>query len=86
MPVPEPLSPLESALLHAFRQEGVRAGESVPAGLLIRKAFGNSAPLGGVVETALLDLEFRGLIAPGPDPIGATSWALTPAGHKMANR
>ena len=86
MPAPEPLSSVESALLQAFRREGVRPGDFLPAGILIRKAFGNSAPIGGIVETALLNLEFRGLIAPGPDPIGATSWALTVAGAKMANR
>ena len=84
--MPEPLSSIESALLHAFRQEGTRAGDCVPAGLLVRKAFGNSAPIGGVVETAFLNLEFRGLIAPGPDPLGATTWVLTPAGAKIVNR
>jgi hypothetical protein len=33
-----------------------------------------------------MSLEFRGLIAPGPDPIGATSWMLTPSGDRIVNR
>ena len=84
--MPDPLSSLESSILHAFGQEGARVGDCVPAGLLARRAFGNSAPIGGAVETAFLSLEFRGLIVPGPDPLGATSWALTPSGAKLVNR
>jgi hypothetical protein len=84
--VQEPLSSLESALLHVFRQKGARAGDPIPAAVLVRNAFGSSGPVGGEVETALLNLEFRGLIAPGPNPIGATSLALTPSGDKIVNR
>jgi hypothetical protein len=84
--LPDSFSSLESALLHVFRQKGARAGDPVPAGVLVWNAFGSSTPVRGEVETALLSLEFRGLIAPGPDPIGATSWMLTPAGDRIANR
>jgi hypothetical protein len=81
--VSERLSPIESALLHAFQQQGARVGDPISASVLVRSAFRWSGPVGGEVETALLNLEFRGLIMPGPDPIGATSWALTPAGQKF---
>jgi hypothetical protein len=79
----ESLSSTESALLHVFRQQGARVGDPIPASVLRWNAFGSAAPLWGELETALLNLEFRGLIAPGPDPIAAASWALTPAGAKF---
>ncbi len=84
--MPETLSSLESALLHVFRQKGARAGDPIPTAVLAWNAFGSAAPVGGEVETTLLSLEFRGYIAPGPDPISATSWMLTPAGEKIVNR
>jgi len=84
--VPESFSSLESALLHAFRQQGARAGDPIPAAVLIRSAFGSSTPVGGEAETALLNLEFRGLIAPGPGPLAGTSWMLTPSGERIVSR
>lgn len=83
----EPFSSIESALLHAFRQQGARAGDPIPAAVLIRSAFGSSSSnVAGEGETALLNLEFRGFIAPGPGPIAATSWMLTPSGDRLVNR
>lgn len=35
------------------------------------------------IETALLNLQFRGVIEPGPDPFSATSWALTESGEEI---
>jgi hypothetical protein len=84
--LPESFSSLESAVLQVFRQKGVRAGDPIPAAVLVWNAFGSSTPVGGEVESTLLNLEFRGLIAPGPDPVGATSWMLTPAGDRIVNR
>ena len=84
--MPESFSSLESAVLQVFRQKGARAGDPIPAAFLVWNAFGSSTPVGGEAETALMSLEFRGLIAPGPDPIGATSWMLTPAGDRIVNR
>jgi hypothetical protein len=85
--VPESFSSAESALLRVFREQGARDGAPIPAAVLIRNAFGSSNPnVAGEAETALLNLEFRGLIAPGPDPIGATSWMLTPSGDRIVNR
>jgi hypothetical protein len=84
--VPESFSSLESAVLQAFRQNGAHAGDPIPAAVLIRSAFGSSNPnVAGEAETTLLNLEFRGLIAPGPGPIAATSWMLTPSGDKIVN-
>jgi len=85
--VPESFSSLESALLHAFRQQGARAGDPIPAAVLIRSAFGSSSSnVAGEGETALLNLEFRGLIAPGPGPLAGTSWMLTPSGERIVSR
>jgi hypothetical protein len=81
--MPEPLSSIESALLHVFCQQGARAGDPIPASVLSWNAFGPSAPVWGELQTALLNLQFRGLVAPGPDPVGATSWALTLAGEEF---
>jgi hypothetical protein len=84
--VAETLSSVESALLRVFHQKGARTGDPIPAAVLVWNAFGSSTPVGGEVETALLNLEFRGLIAPGPGPIAATSWMLTPSGDRLVNR
>ena len=81
--MPEPLSSIEAALLRVFQQQGACAGDPIPVSVLSWKAVGASGPVWGELETALLNLEFRGLIAPGPDPVGATSWALTLAGEKF---
>jgi hypothetical protein len=75
----ESFSSTELALLRVFRQKGARAGMAVPESVLSEGVlFSGGAPvLDGAVETALLNLQFRGMIEPGPDPFSATSWALT---------
>ena len=81
----ESLSSIERALLRVFRQKGVRAGMVVPESVLREGVvFSGGAPvLTGAIETALLNLQFRGMIVPGPDPFSATSWTLTELGEEI---
>jgi len=80
-------SAIELALLRAFRQKGACAGMAVPTAVLAETVYlsGGAPVLTGAVTTALYNLEFRGLIAPGPDPFSATSWALTESGDEIVN-
>ncbi len=80
----EPLSAIESALLRVFQQQGARAGQPLPVDVLVATVSQSGLPvLSGALETALLNLQFRGVIAPGPDPISAFSWMLTHHGEKI---
>ena len=81
----ESLSSIERALLRVFRQKGVRAGMVVPESVLREGVvFSGGAPVQtGAIETALLNLQFRGMIVPGPDPFSATSWTLTELGEEI---
>ena len=78
----EPLNAMESALLQVFREQG-GVGVPVPTDVLATNASlrGGSGPMfTGSLETALLNLQFRGLIAPGPDPYSAMTYVLTLSG------
>ena len=83
----ETLSVTELALLRVFRQKGAYAGDVVPTAVLTEAVVlsGGAPVLDGAIETALLGLEFRGLIVPGPDPFSATSWMLTTLGDDALN-
>jgi hypothetical protein len=80
---PDPLSATELALLRVFRQKKARAGDPLPTEVLESSVVlsGGAPVLDGAIQTALFNLQFRGLIAPGPDPYSAISWALTSAGE-----
>lgn len=74
---------MESALLQVFQEQGAGVGIPVPTDVLAANAYmrGGSGPVfSGSIETALLNLQFRGLIAPGPDPYGAITYVLTLSG------
>lgn len=81
----ESFSSTELALLRVFRQKGARAGMTIPESVLSDGViFSGGAPvLTGAIETALLNLQFLGMIVPGPDPYSATSWTLTESGEKI---
>jgi hypothetical protein len=81
----ESFSSTELALLRVFRQNGARAGVAIPESVLTDGVvFSGGAPvLNGAIETALLNLQFRGVIEPGPDPFSATSWTLTESGEEI---
>jgi hypothetical protein len=83
--MPESFSSTELALLRVFRQKGGRAGIAIPESVLSEGViFSGGAPaLNGAIETALLNLQFRGMIEPGPDPFSATSWMLTESGEEI---
>lgn len=83
----ESFSSTELALLRVFRQKRARTGMAIPADVLSDSVvFSGGAPvLTGAIETALLNLQFRGLIEPGPDPYSATSWMLTESGDEIVN-
>ena len=80
----ESLSTIQRALLNVFRQKGARAGDPVPDSVLrdgVAFSGGPGAP--DSLETALLDLVFRGVISPGPDPLAGRSWVLTASGDAI---
>lgn len=81
----ESFSSTELALLRVFNQKGARAGIAIPESVLSEGViFSGGAPvLTGAIETALLNLQFRGIIVPGPDPFSATSWMLTKPGEAI---
>lgn len=81
----ESFSSTELALLRVFRQKGARTGVPIPESVLSDGViFSGGAPvLTGAIETALLNLQFRRVIEPGPDPFSATSWALTESGEEI---
>jgi len=83
--VTESFPETELALLRVFQQKGGHAGMVIPTSVLTHSViFSGGAPvLDGAIQTALLDLQFRGLIVPGPDPFSATSWRLTHLGHEV---
>src|SRR3954471_5015357 len=85
--MPDPFSSTELALLRVFRQKRARAGISIPTNVLAETVIlsGGAPSLMGAIETALLNLQFRGLITPGPDPFSATSWELTESGDEVAH-
>jgi len=84
----EPFSTTELALLRVFHQKGARAGVPVPTDILVETVVlsGGAPVLTGAIQTALLNLQFCGVSAPGPDPFSATSWALTESGDQIVNR
>jgi hypothetical protein len=81
----EPLNAIESALLQVFREQGVILGDPIPTDVLVANVSlrGGAPVFGGSMETALLNLQFRGLIAPGPDPYSATTYVLTQSGAAL---
>lgn len=80
----ESFSTIQRALLTVFRQKGARAGNPVPDSVLRDGVVFTGGPgQADTIETALLDLMFRGVIAPGPDPLAGTSWVLTPSGDSI---
>ncbi len=82
----ETFSAIESAVLRVFQQKGARTGEPMPVAVLGQTVSHSGIPvLNGALETALLNLQFRGLIAPGPDPISAYSWVLTRHGEHIVH-
>ena len=83
----ESLSATERALLRVFLQKGLHAGSALPTTVLTDTVFlsGSAPVLEGAIETALLGLQLRGLIVPGPDPFSATSWMLTELGDEAVN-
>jgi hypothetical protein len=83
----ESFSATQSALLRVFRMKGAEAGDALPTAVLAESVVlsGGAPVLNGAIETALLDLQFRGLLEPGPDPFSATSWMLTEAGDDVVN-
>ena len=84
--MPEPLSSLETALLQVFRRTGARTGDPVPASVLRQNiVYGGGPAAASDIESALFNLQFRGLIAPGPGPLSGTSWVLTISGYATAN-
>jgi hypothetical protein len=86
-PMSDSFSAIEMALLRAFRVKGARAGDAVPTDVLAETVYlsGGAPVLTGAVTTALYNLQFRGLITPGPDPFSAMSWALTESGDEIVN-
>jgi hypothetical protein len=86
-PMSDSFSAIEMALLSAFRLKGARAGAAVPTDVLAETVYlsGGAPVLTGAVTTALYNLQFRGLIVPGPDPFSAMSWALTKSGAEIVN-
>jgi len=77
----ESFSTIERALLNVFRQKGARAGEPVPDSVLREGVVYSGGPgKPETIGTALLDLQFRGVISPAPDPLAATAWVLTQSG------
>lgn len=83
----ESFSSTELALLRVFKQKGVRAGVAIPTDVLGDGVVlsGGAPVLTGAIQTALFNLQFRGVIEPGPDPFSATSWMLTDAGDEIVN-
>jgi hypothetical protein len=82
----ETLSATERALLRVFQQKGAFAGVPLPTTVLSETVvFGGAPVMNGEIETALLNLQLRGLIVPGPDPFSATSWMLTTLGDDLVN-
>ena len=85
--MPESFSSTERALLRVFKQKGAYAGVPIPTEVLSDGVImsGDAPALDGAIQTALLNLSFRGLIEPGPDPYSATSWMLTESGDEVIN-
>ncbi len=83
----ESLSATELALLRVFHLKGVRVGSALPTAVLAETVVlsGGAPVLDGAIETALLGLQVRGLIVPGPDPFSATSWMLTELGDDVVH-
>jgi hypothetical protein len=80
----ETLSATESAVLSVFRQMGARAGALMPDDVLRSNVlYGGGPSAQGDLETAILNLQFRGFITPGPDPASAISWVLTQSGEAV---
>ena len=73
----------------AHRRKRCRAdSRGVPTDILVETVVlsGGAPVLTGAIQTALLNLQFCGVIAPGPDPFSAASWALTESGDQIVNR
>jgi hypothetical protein len=83
----EPFSSTERALLRVFHLKDACAGMAIPTAVLAETVVlsGGAPVLNGAMETALLGLQVRGLIVPGPDPFSATSWMLTELGDEIVN-
>lgn len=80
----ESFSAIQRALLNVFRQKGARTGDRVPDSILRDGVVFSGGPgKPETIGTALLDLQFRGVISPAPDPLAGTSWVLTQSGDAI---
>ena len=78
------LSEMERGILTVFRELGVESGSAVPEAVLAYRCSRAGFIMAyGEFETALLNLEFRGLTEPGSEPINARSWQLTDDGAEL---